>query len=126
MEKEHKQPGTGADVYTMEDILTIKKELEGIKGRTPPPDLAEMADYARRLSEAAQNVGGYYLAVPADLMETGQAYNNRYITAIVEALKQGGADPDTINAALYDYGGALILGSFNYRATPQHQQATRQ
>lgn len=101
------------------ELLKIRADMEAMKDK--PRTFADVAHITRRLAKIAERLGGYYLAVPEALLSAGQQYYSEHAGTIRAALEQGGADAETVEAVLYDYGAALC-GMYNYKATPEQMQ----
>ena len=122
-----KQPGAGTpapewDYYDSPDIdelLKIRAELGHLKGG--PPTAADAAKLSRRLSEVAARLGTFYLAVSKELLEAGEQFYNLHVEALKNALRDGGADADTIAAVAVDYAAALC--GMTIQATPAQMKA---
>ena len=126
MGRAKKTPGTGDagpewiqyDSPAVAELLNVRADVERLK--QGPHTFADVATLTRRLSTAAAKLGGYYLAVPEALLLAGQSYYNEHAEALKNALTEGGADAETIAAALYDYGAALC--GLDFQATPEQMR----
>lgn len=103
----------------IKEFFKIQEDAEELRHR--PHTFADVANLTARLSKAANNVGGYYLAVPEGLLYAGKGYYLEHADRIREELKKGGADDETTNAVIDDYAAALC-GLFDFKATPEQMQ----
>lgn len=126
MGRKKKIPGTGAagpewvqyESPAVAELMNVRADVESLK--QGPHTFADVATLTRRLSAAAERLGGYYLAVPEALLLAGQSYYNEHAEALKNALIEGGADAGTTAAALYDYGAALC--GLEFTATPEQMR----
>lgn len=103
----------------VEKLLEIRADLGRLKGG--PQTTADAAELSRRLSEVAARLGAYYLAVPEELLAAGERFYNSHVEALKNALRDGGADADTIAAVAVDYAAALC--GMTIQATPAQMKA---
>lgn len=96
---------------------TASAAARGTSGDT----FTDIAEAARKLRAEAEQLGGYYVAPPDDLITAAGDYYNRFAGTVRAALAQGGADEPTAAAVLFDYGAALC--GMDCAATPQQMRA---
>lgn len=99
---------------TVRDALEAKEQLQDLteditaRKRVNTETPAQVADDLARLAEIGEAVGRYVIAPPLAVLEDAATYYLRYVETIQQALRNGGATEETIQAVTEDYKHALF------------------